>query len=429
VWRISHRVFRAVWALIRWGSRRFTPAGVLVLSGIVIAGALGVDTTRSVAYQAFALLLVLLALSALCLPFLRVRVSAARELPRVATAGEPFSYRLRVSNPGGRAIDRLTVIEDFADPRPSLEAFREAVRFPTYRAWKRLVTARRAALVPKQPLPEVPPRGQAEVELHGRALRRGAAHSDGFTVARADPLGLVNALMRVPRRSNFVVLPRRYRLPPLALPGSRRYQPGGVTLATSVGDSEEFIGLRDYRPGDPLQRIHWKSFARAARPVVREFQDEYFERHALVLDTFASRQSEPLFEEAVSIAASFAYAIETRECLLDLMFIGAEAYTYTAGRGQMQAASLLEILACVQPCRDKPFSALANAVLARRHALSGCICVLVGWDEQRAAFIRRLQSHGVASRVIAVRSEPLADRPAWLLVVEPGKVQEGLAGL
>jgi uncharacterized protein (DUF58 family) len=429
VWRISHRVFRAVSALVGWGNRRFTAAGALVSSGIMIAGALGVDTTRSVAYQAFALLLALLATSVLCLPFLRPRVSAARELPRVATAGEPFTYRLRVSNHSSRAIDRLTVIEDLADPRPSFEMFRAAVRFPTYRAWKRLVAARRSALVPEQPLPELAPLGRAEVEVRGWALRRGAAHSDGVTVARADPLGLMKALVRVPRRSNFIVLPRRYRLPSFALPGSRRYQPGGVTLATSVGDSEEFVGLREYRPGDPLQRIHWKSFARAARPIVREYQDEYFERHALVLDTFASRQDELLFEEAVSIAASFAYTIDTRECLLDLMFIGAEAYTYTAGRGQMQAASLLEILACVQPCRDKPFSTLAGAVLARRHALSGCICVLAGWDEQRSAFIGRLRSHGVASRVIAVCREPVADSPAWLLVVQPGKVQEGLARL
>jgi len=248
-------------------------------------------------------------------------------------------------------------------------------------------------------------------------------------VARADPLGLMKALARLPRRSNFIVLPKRYTLPPLDLPGSRRYQPGGVTLASSVGDSEEFVGLRDYRPGDPLQRIHWKSFARAARPIVKEYQDEYFERHALVLDTFVAAGGERVFEEAVSIAASFAYTIDTRECLLDLLFVGAEAHAYTAGRGQMQPGSLLEVLAGVQPCRDKPFSVLANAVLSRRQALTGCICVLTGWDAARAEFVRQIRSHGIAARVIAVCREPLTDAPGWLLAVEPGKVQEGLARL
>ncbi len=123
----------------------------------------------------------------------------------------------------------------------------------------------------------------------------------------------------------------------------------------------------------------------------------------------------------MSVAASFACTIETRECLLDLMFIGAEAYVYTAGRGQLQSGSLLEILAAVQPCRDKPFAALGEAVLARRQALSGCICVLLGWDEARREFVHKLRSHGVALRVIVVTEAPVDGRPAWLLVVEPGQ--------
>jgi len=429
MWRISYRLFRAVAAAVHWSSRRFTPAGVLVLSGVVVTGAVGADTTQSVAYQVFALMFALIAVSVLCLPLLRTRVTVERELPRLATAGEPFTYRLRVANLGASALDGLTVFEDLADPRPSYEAFRAAVRIPTYRAWKRMIAARRSARVAEQTLPPLPARGQAEVEVRALALRRGVAHSDGLTVARADPLGLVKAHQRVSRRSNFIVLPRRYTLPPLTLPGSRRYQPGGVTLASSVGDSEEFVGLRDYRPGDPLQRIHWKSFARTARPIVREYQNEYFERHALVLDTFAPARDEPLFEDIVSVAASFAWTIDTRECLLDLMFVGAEAYTYTAGRGQMQPGGLLEVLAGVQPCHDKPFSILANAVLSRRQALTGCICVLAAWDEARREFVRRLHAHGIESRAIVVSRDPIAAPPPWLLVVTPGKVQEGLARL
>ena len=427
--RPSYLLFRFVTGVGYWANRRFTAAGALVFSGIVVTGAVGVDTTQSVAYQAFGLLAALAAVAALCLPFVSTRVNVERVLPRVATAGNPFRYRVRVSNAGATAMDGLSLREDFADPRPTHEAYNAAIGIPTYRKWKRLVSANQLAHVPERPVPALAPGAGVDVEVEALALRRGVAHSRGIIVGRADPLGLVKALARVTSRSNFTVLPRRYTLPPLTLPGSRRYQPGGVTLATSVGDSEEFVGLRDYRPGDPLQRIHWKSFARAARPIVKEYQDEYFERHALVLDTFASARDERVFEEAVSIAASFAYTIDTRECMLDLMFIGSEAYTYTAGRGQMQAGNLLEILAGVQPCRDKPFSVLGNAVAARRGALTGCICVLLGWDEERARFLRQLQAYGIAFRAVAVTRGPVADPPPWLLAVEPGKVQEGLAKL
>ena len=414
--RLSYFAFRFVTGATHWSSQRFTAAGALVISCAVITGAIGVDTTQSVAYQAFALFTAMMGMAALCLPFVSTRVAVERELPRVATAGEAFTYRMRVSNPGTTALDGLSLMEDLADPRPSHDAYNAAIGIPTYRKWKRLVAANQLARVPLRPVPVLAPGATAEIEIEARALKRGVAHSQGVIVGRADPLGLVRAIARVPRRSNFIVLPRRY-------------PPGGVTLATSVGDSEEFVGLRDYRPGDPLQRIHWKSFARAARPIVKEYQDEYFERHALVLDTFGAGGGERAFEEAVSIAASFAYTIDTRECLLDLMFIGAEAYTYTAGRGQMQAASLLEILAGVKPCRDKPFSTLGEAVLMRRGALTGCICVVLGWDEERARFFRQLQAHGLAFRAIAVCSAPVADPPPWLLAVEPGKVQEALVRL
>jgi hypothetical protein len=93
----------------------------------------------------------------------------------------------------------------------------------------------------------------------------------------------------VPLQARVIALPKRYRIPPLALPGARKFQQGGVSLSASIGDSEEFLSLRDYRPGDPLQRLHWKSFARTGKPIVKEYQDEFFERHALVLDTGTHR--------------------------------------------------------------------------------------------------------------------------------------------
>jgi len=113
-----------------------------------------------------------------------------------------------------------------------------------------------------------------------------------------------------------------------------------VALASTIGEAEEFVGLREYRPGDPLQRVHWKSFARTGKPIVKEFQDEFFERHALVLDTSTDRGEDIAFEEAVAVAASFVYAIDTQECLLDLLFVGAAVHTYTGGRGQLRAEHL-----------------------------------------------------------------------------------------
>src|SRR3977135_4628046 len=83
---------------------------------------------------------------------------------------------------------------------------------------------------------------------------------------------------------------------------SRRLQPGGVAFAGRVGDAEEFMSLRDYRSGDTPRRIHWKAWARTGRLVIKEYQDEFFVRHALLLDTFPSGATATL-EAAESLAA------------------------------------------------------------------------------------------------------------------------------
>jgi uncharacterized protein (DUF58 family) len=429
MWKFSHWMFCLVAATQRAVERRLTRAGMLVGSAMIATAALGVDTNLTVAYRIFAFAAALILVAAIGVLLQRGRYTIDRHLPRVVTAGEPFTYRVTVGNLANTARDGLALIDDLADPRPGLGEFRARIRFPNYRAWKRLINERRSCHVDELGLPELAARGTLDVTVRGDAMHRGNQHFEGMTVARADPLGLVRGLSRLEARANLLVLPRRYALPPIALPGSRRYQPGGVALAASIGNSEEFVGLRDYRPGDPLQRIHWKSYARAGEPVVREYQDEYFERHALILDTFSGGERAAAFEEAVSIAASLACTVNTQECLLDLMFVGGESWLYTAGRGQMSTGSLLEVLAGVQLCAAKPFRTLQDAVTARCGMLTGSICILLAWDDARREFIRMLRMLGVPVLALVVTADPVDERAPWLRVIAPGKVQEGLARL
>jgi uncharacterized protein (DUF58 family) len=428
MWRLSYRTFNSVSGIWFWMTRRFTDAGFLALGTLVIAAALGIDTNQTLAYQIFTFLCALLAAAMLAALLLRPEFQVVRSLPRMITAGEAFDYRVLVINLGTRPADGLVLLEDLCDPRPAFAQFRSALRFPTYRGWWRLALRNQVAHIDEIALLSRAPRAQAELRVHALAYRRGTLRLEGATVARADPLGLMRSLARVALPGKVLVLPRRYSLPRLTLPGARRYQHGGVTLASSVGESEEFMSLRDYRPGDPLQHIHWKSYARSGKPVVKEYQDEFFERHALVLDTFTDRGG-AVFEEAVSLAASFACALDTQESLLDLMFVGTESYCYTAGRGQMQPESMVEILAGVQACSDRVFRRLHHAVLARRAALSACFLILLDWDEARQALVRALQQSGLPLKVLLVSEREIEAAPGWLCVLVPGKIQEGLARL
>src|SRR5712672_20851 len=92
IFRPLYRVYRIVSGLRYWGVRRFTPMGLALAGAVGTAALLGFDTDNTVAYQAFALMLVLLLVAFSFSPFFRARFSAQRILPRFGTVGELLNY-------------------------------------------------------------------------------------------------------------------------------------------------------------------------------------------------------------------------------------------------------------------------------------------------------------------------------------------------
>jgi len=447
--KILYFSFRIIYTTGRWIRRRFTRSGLLVLGGLAASAVVGLDTNQTMAYQAFTFLVSLLMISLAWGMLFRGRFLAGRTVPRFGTVHEPIPYRITIRNLAGKTQKGLYISEHLESARPTFEEFMEARepgeeernpfdRAVGYHRWEWLNSWKRGAAVKEHVLLSLPPNGREEIRAEVVPLRRGHLRLSGLTIACPDPFGLFRSFVTVPAEQSVLVLPKRYSLPPVNLPGTRRYQPGGVALASSVGDSEEFISLRDYRPGDPLRRIHWKSWARTGRPIVKEFQDEFFVRHALIMDTFQKTDHSDIFEEAVSVAASFACTIQTQESLLDLMFVGTEAYCFTSGRGLAQTDRLLEILASVRACRDKPFSTLPPLVMERASLLSGCICILLSWDEDRQDFIGQLKRLGIPVLVLVITDSkerrpldpgPMKDNPENFHTLEPGKIEEGLGSI
>jgi uncharacterized protein (DUF58 family) len=410
----------------------------------MVSGLLGADTDNNVTYQAFTPLVVLTLLAFGFSWIFRARFSAQRFLPRFATAGAPMSYKLTMRNLTTKSQRGLTLLEDMADPRPQFPEWL-AAQLADEKKLRSLRFGRRTVAHPFRPatlkeaeVPSIPPNREVDVQVELTPLRRGILRFNGLTIARSDPFGLCRAFARLPLPQSMLVLPKRYPLPTIALPGSMKYQQGGVALASNVGRSDEFVSLRDYRRGDPPRNIHWRSWARAGKPVVKEFEDEFFVRHALVLDTFVEHPRSQEFEEAVSVAASFACALQTQESLLDLLFVGPQSFCFTSGRGLAHSDQMLQILASVEVCREKPFKTLEHLVMNHVRSVSGCICVLLAWDDERWAFVEKLQALMVPLLVLLIvepgKAEgidpgPMKGARDKFHVLETGHIQEGLAKL
>src|SRR5437016_13423600 len=82
------------------------------------------------------------------------------------------------------------------------------------------------------------------------------------------------------------------------------------------GEGSEFYGIREYHPGDPLRRVHWRSSARMGRLAVVEYEHDVSVDLTLVLDARRGSDvgfgSETALEMAVTVAASLARLVLER---------------------------------------------------------------------------------------------------------------------
>jgi uncharacterized protein (DUF58 family) len=430
--------FRASW-VHHFFSWRVRPAGAALAMVLVLATSLGIGHDRGSIYFLFSFSLGLLVISAPWAFLRRASLTARREVPRHATAGEPLRYRVTVVHEGRRPLSRGWLAEMPPDPRPGRDEFillREPGeesrngfdRVFAYFRWQWLLLRRRLFTdgFSTDEL-RIPPGGRANAIVEVTPLRRGVIRLGDLRVLLPDPCGLFQSCVRVVSPPVLVtVLPRRFRVPPVVMPGSSSFQISGETSSNAIGNSGEFTGLRDYRPGDPLRQIHWRSWARTGRPIVKELEDTCYPRHGLILDTLSTGRSDAAFEEAVSVAASFVAALDSGESLLDLMFVKNEAHRVTAGRGIERADKLLEVLAAVSPCRSGDLMPLAR--LVQRHAgdMTSCLALLNGWDPLRADFLAALRQGGVVCVPVVIGAGP---RPPgvpgyWL---ESGFIERDLA--
>lgn len=388
--------------------RRILPAGAMVMVAMAFAFLLALGKRSDSIYELFVFAVVFVAVALLWAMLRRARLEAHRVLPRYATVGQRLKYRVEVRNAGWRRVCHAWLMETLPDPRPGVVEFalrrepgeRERNlfdRFFVYYRWRWLLLDKRV-FTGGSSLAELRLEKGCENVVFMELLprRRGVICLDDMRVALPDPLRFFQRLRRVPApRGMVTVLPLRYPLPAVEMPGGAAQKIMGETSARQTGSAGEFVGLRDYRPGDPPRQIHWKSWARQGKPIVKELEDTFFPRFGLVLDTYAVGREAESFETAVSVAASFVHTLDRGDTLLDLMFLKGQAHVVTAGRGVDRGEKLLEVLAGVESESEADYRPLAELVLRYRDELASCLVVFVGWDAERAAFLESLTSTGL----------------------------------
>jgi uncharacterized protein (DUF58 family) len=381
--RVDVRRLPLVGALVRSYEDRLTARGRALLWTAAAFGLVGLDTRRSQVYLLFAVPAAALFLAMLLEPVPAPKVRFELTLPFRATALVPVTLHARVTGLGSRYRDLC-------------------LSFPR-------VPGSRGRLVfdPPESFLAAAPAATSEVSVTLRPERRGRYELDGPTLRMTDPLRLATSRAVRAADTTLLVYPRFFRLDDFQIPLGRRYQPGGIPLTSSTGDAIEFVGTRDYREGDAIRNIHWRSWARRGAPVVKEYQEEYFCRIAIVLDTFVPEKRTPrdeaAFEAGVTLVASIADYFSRSEYIVDILAAGPDVYEVSAGRSLAYLDNILDVLACLEPCRDPPFSGVGPHLFEKLEQITTVVAILQDWDEPRLAFLRRVKAQGTAVRAIVVR--------------------------
>jgi uncharacterized protein (DUF58 family) len=242
-----------------------------------------------------------------------------------------------------------------------------------------------------------------DLEYRVRPEIRGSYPLGPATLLARDVFGLVTASRTVGGSVTLDVLPRVHPLADLTLGelGGAR----GSSASASATASPDDVSIREYRVGDDLRRVHWRSTARRGAVMVRSDEHPGRPDVVLLLDSragaHAGRGAGSSLEWAISLTASAAVHLHRRGHRVRLLHDGAfdpprELDDASAVRG------LLRSLARLQP-GDPGGLARSVAALGRTDSTL-LVAVLAGVDEEDVAPLLSARPLGVPALAVLERT-------------------------
>lgn len=260
-------------------------------------------------------------------------------------------------------------------------------------------------------IPHLSPGKSARFDIHLHPIRRGLYPIPGPRAFTSFPFNLFRSGPFNRSKESILVLPDYPTMDTFDLSVQKRYQPGGVALASNVGDSPEYIGNRQYKPGDSPRKLDSHAWARLGIPAVKEYQEEYYCHVALVMDTFIKHKHSikpagfPQLEAAISLTASVADAMARGEDIIDIFAAGPNLYVLRSGRHTGQFENLLEILADIKHCPKNPFELVTPALSEELQSTSAVVFILLDWDIHREKMVRMAIEAGCTTKILIVRNK------------------------
>jgi len=164
-----------------------------------------------------------------------------------------------------------------------------------------------------------------------------------------DMLGMISFNRNYPSYSTLYVYPKTFsisRFPPLKRGNLPWF---GVETRRTSGDEDEFFGLREFKQGDPIKKIHWLSTARKGKLIVKEFQKISFYRASILFalnrEENIGRAEESVGEYIIKVASSIAKYLTEKDVGIELMAHAERLYHFPPNKGTQYLDELMEFFA------------------------------------------------------------------------------------
>jgi uncharacterized protein (DUF58 family) len=260
------------------------------------------------------------------------------------------------------------------------------------------------------PMPPLLPRVETVRHYELPTATRGRVTVGPLTLHRTDPFHLARRVMPTGATATLWVHPRQHAARVLAGGVPRHYHEGAPD--PSLRGSVELLDVREYVPGDEVRHLHWKATARTGRLMVRDLADPRRSRTTVLLDNRPGALTEPLFEEAVDLAASLlcASARAAQDTRL-VTWSGLEVAVQddpAAVRRLLDGLSEVRQDAGAAEPRVRPGGGLVvvtggdaavGPVLARRSEFAAVVLIGLGGSIEAPAGVRVLRAPGAAEAV------------------------------
>ena len=238
-----------------------------------------------------------------------------------------------------------------------------------------------------------------------KAARRGRFRLGPVVMRSGDPFGLFRTELRVPDEALLLVYPRVVPIPFWTLPGSV-LEGSVLTGQRSLQSTSMVMGIREYQPGDALNRIHWRSSARHRELQVKEFELDKTADLWIYLDLerhwHRGEGEDSTEERCITVAASVVQKALREHRNVGLITTGARAEVLHPDRGSKQFGKLMQYLAEMQVGGTRSLAETVVETLPRLRRGASALLITPSLDPGWVRPASTLRESSIATQAVIV---------------------------